>query len=205
VTAVAVVIACAAALWFLMFSPWVSSGISFWVQMTVAVALLVAAVVAIERRRWVARLRFRAIHVLAGLAAAAFLYLAFAIAHAVGTRLFDFAASEVAAIYGRRAQADPIAIGIALFVWIGPGEELVWRGFVQHRLAERFGAWRGYLFAALLYAGVHVWSFNLMLVLAALLCGLLWGALYSHFRSLWPGLISHAVWDLAIFVLLPLG
>jgi membrane protease YdiL (CAAX protease family) len=43
-----------------------------------------------------------------------------------------------------------------------------------------------------------------MLFLAALICGLFWGALFKRYRSVWPVLISHALWDVAIFLLFPI-
>jgi membrane protease YdiL (CAAX protease family) len=51
---------------------------------------------------------------------------------------------------------------------------------------------------------VHVWSFNLMLMLAATLCGIFWGLVYLRFGRVWPGLISHALWDCLIFAVIPL-
>jgi membrane protease YdiL (CAAX protease family) len=43
-----------------------------------------------------------------------------------------------------------------------------------------------------------------MLLAAAGSCGVFWGAMFWRFRSIWPALISHAVWDVVIFVLLPI-
>jgi membrane protease YdiL (CAAX protease family) len=42
-----------------------------------------------------------------------------------------------------------------------------------------------------------------VLLAAAALCGLFWGAMLLRYRSVWPGLISHALWDVAAFVLFP--
>jgi membrane protease YdiL (CAAX protease family) len=125
------------------------------------------------------------------------------IGDAISTQIFSFAKPEVSSIYRSREQASSLIIGILLFLWIGPAEEVFWRGFIQHRLSKRFGEIRGYLVSSLIYAGVHIWAFNLMLFLAALICGLFWGALFKRYRSVWPGLISHALWDVAIFVLFP--
>jgi membrane protease YdiL (CAAX protease family) len=107
-------------------------------------------------------------------------------------------------IYRSREQASSLIIGILLFLWIGPAEEVFWRGFVQHRLSKRLGEMQGYVFTSLIYASVHIWAFNLMLFLAALICGLFWGGLFKRYRSVWPVLISHAVWDVAIFILFPI-
>ncbi|MBM4017563.1 MAG: CPBP family intramembrane metalloprotease [Planctomycetes bacterium] len=64
--------------------------------------------------------------------------------------------------------------------------------------------WKGYLIAAVLYAGAHVWALNPMLLAAMLLCGLAWRWVFLRSGSLWPGIISHAVWDVTIFVVFPI-
>ncbi len=197
-------LAIAVAFWCLLFSPWITTGIGFWTLMPVAIGVLGLGGLFVDRGRWAARLRLRPAHIAIGIASAVLLYLIFAAGKHASTRLFGFAPGQIASIYGRRSEASPWWIAITLLLWIGPGEEIFWRGFVQHRLTQRLGGFRGLLAATALYAGVHAWAGNAMLLLAALLCGLFWGALYARYRSLWPGIISHALWDVAIFVLFPL-
>ena len=56
-----------------------------------------------------------------------------------------------------------------------------------------------------IYALVHIWSFNFMLVMAALVAGLVWGFLYRLDPKLLPALIlSHALWDALVFVWMPI-
>jgi membrane protease YdiL (CAAX protease family) len=50
---------------------------------------------------------------------------------------------------------------------------------------------------------VHAWSGNLPLLLAAFTAGLLWGALFAWTGSLVPGIISHGLWDILVFVVAP--
>ena len=58
--------------------------------------------------------------------------------------------------------------------------------------------------ATLCYTLVHVWSGNLMLLLAAAACGFCWGLLYCLLPKRLPALIlSHALWDAAAFVFFP--
>ena len=94
---------------------------------------------------------------------------------------------------------------MALLTWIGPAEEVFWRGFVQRRFGLSLGGWRAFWLTTAIYALVHIWSLNLMLMLAATLCGLFWGWMYRRYRNVWPGLISHAIWDCLIFVVIPLS
>ena len=88
---------------------------------------------------------------------------------------------------------------------IGPGEELFWRGFLQRRLQSHQGPFKGYLLATAVYALMHVGSGNLMLVLAAGICGLFWGYLYLRTGSIIINVVSHTAWDIAIFLFLPVG
>lgn len=141
-----------------------------------------------------------------GLLLAAALWGVFWIGDVVSQQLFGFARAQVDAVYALRANASPLAVGLALAFLIGPAEELFWRGLVQRTLMTRLGANAGFALATLAYALVHVWSLNFMLVAAAGVCGLFWGALYRFFpQRLWALVISHAAWDVAVFVLFPIG
>jgi len=96
-------------------------------------------------------------------------------------------------------------IGLLLFFVTGPCEEIYWRGFLQRGLMVRLGQNKGWLLASFIYSFVHIWTLNAMLMLAALIAGLLWGWLYKSTHSLWPSMVSHALWGLLIFVLFPLS
>ena len=129
----------------------------------------------------------------------------FLVGHYVAGRVLPFADEQVGAIYALREGTDLRLVAVLVFLWIGPLEEVFWRGFVQRRLAARLGGFAGLAVATALYAGVHVWSLNVMLMAAAGICGAAWGLLYWRYGSIWPGVVSHAVWDVAIFVLWPIG
>lgn len=118
--------------------------------------------------------------------------------------IFSFAGTDIAAIYGHKAEA-PGFIGLVLFLVVGPSEELYWRGFVQRQFSLRYGESTGWLLATAVYTAVHLWSGNFILVLAALVSGLAWGWIYLASRTVVPGIVSHAIWDLVIFVLLPVA
>ncbi len=95
------------------------------------------------------------------------------------------------------------AIVLLMALVIGPGEEVFWRAYLQRRWQARFGRWPGFLAAAGLYALVHAASGNVMLVLAAAVCGAFWGFLYMNTGSVLLVAVSHTAWDLAVFVLWP--
>lgn len=139
-----------------------------------------------------------------GIASALFLYLVFWLGEFLSSRVFFSSSHEISAIYSFRNQGNPWVILLLLLFVIGPCEEIFWRGFVQSSLSRIFGKVRGFVFVSMLYGLVHVWGANLMLVLAALTCGFFWGWLYQRKGELAPVIISHALWDALIFVILPL-
>jgi len=177
---------------------------TFWLKIAVSTMVLAALS---WRIRPVARDR---LHVdpnmlLVGLASAAVLYLIFWAGKEISTALFPFAELQIGGIYGKGA-GTPRWIVIPLLLFItGPCEEIYWRGFLQDRLAERFGGRGGWLLTTALYAGVHLWSFNFMLIGAAAVAGAFWGAIYWRFGSLIPVIVSHSLWSAAIFAVIPLG
>jgi membrane protease YdiL (CAAX protease family) len=110
----------------------------------------------------------------------------------------------VSQVYLFRSSTPLFIIGLLLVFPIGPGEEIYWRGLIQKRFAERLGGNAGLLCAATAYALVHLPTFNPPLVLTAFIGGLVWGYVYRTSGSLVPAIISHVLWDLLIFVVLPL-
>lgn len=190
--------------WFFMFSPWTAGLSNFWLTMSLAATTLVLLSATNDRKRLRALYAFRPRWIALGLLAAAFLYALFFLGDRVSAVLFEFSKPQVAGIYSTKSQASPLLIGVLLVVLIGPAEEIFWRGFAQRRMQEKFGRWSGYLLTTAVYAFVHIWAFNFMLLMAALICGLFWGWMYLKYQSVWPGLISHAVWDLLIFVIIPI-
>ena len=194
----------AAGFWFFMFSPLTAGMVNFWFAMTVATGALTAWSLANDRGELRRLYSFRPQWILIGLLSAVVLYLLFFTGDRISAFLFDFSKPQIANIYSTRSQASPALIGALLLVWIGPAEEIFWRGFAQRRMAARYGDWGGFLLTTVVYALVHVWALNFMLFMASLACGLFWGWMYLKYRSVWPGLISHALWDLAIFVLFPI-
>ncbi len=107
-------------------------------------------------------------------------------------------------IYGNRGNLSPWIISALLFFPIGFGEEFFWRGFIQKELSGKFSPFYGFVLTTLIYTAVHVPTLNPILILAAFVCGLFWGALYWKTKSLFPIILSHMLWDPLIFVLLPI-
>ncbi len=139
-----------------------------------------------------------------GLITAALLYAIFIIANIIANWMFQFSNSQISAIYELKNDGSTWVIPILIVCIIGPGEEFFWRGYLQEHLQKRYGS-TGILLAILAYISVHLASGNLMLIAASGVCGIFWAFTYYKFKSLWLNIISHAIWDLSIFVIWPIG
>lgn len=194
----------AAALWFIMFSPLTAGLLNFWLAMTCSAFVLAA--IAWKASRGKIFLGEVSKILLSGILIAAVLWVLFWIGDKVSQSLFSFARPEVDSIYAMKEGENPWILSLLLLCIIGPAEELFWRGYVQRTLSTRWGANAGYAAATLAYTLVHVPSLNLMLLLSALVCGIVWGGLFRLMPRRFPSiLLSHALWDAAVFVWFPIS
>ena len=209
----AAAVATAALLWFLMFSPWTGGRLNFWLAMSASAVILTALALRFgpspaagpengAQCAW-------PVQVLAGVAIAFALWGVFWIGDKAAAWMFGFARPEVDAVYAMKEGSPAWMIALLLLVLIGPAEEFFWRGYVQRTLGRllpgRRAADAAFLLTTAVYALVHIWSFNFMLVMAALVAGAVWGLIYRLRPQLLPALIlSHALWDALVFVLLPI-
>ena len=194
----------AAMFWFGLFSPHAHLQLNFWAMMGIDTAILGGGALWLGRSEAAELYRFKPGYILIGVASALLLYGVFWVGQHVAAAVLPFSPTQVQNIYATKAQAAPWLIGALLLLWIGPAEEIFWRGLVQHRLMQRYGHWAGFAISTAVYALIHIWAGNLMLIAAAAIAGAFWGLMFMRFRSVWPGLISHALWDLLIFVVIPL-
>ena len=203
--AVIMMIGFAAGGFFVLFSPWTQGAVAFWPMMCLVTGLLATGGVLLDGDNRRALRSFKAGDVGTGLLAAAFLYAVFYVGHFLSARILPFAAGQVSSIYDIRQGVDPWVIGLLLLLIIGPAEEIFWRGFVQRRLCGRYGLLLGFVLSAAIYALVHIWSFNFMLIAGRSVCGGFWGLMFMATGRLWPCIISHAVWDVVILLMWPIG
>jgi len=200
-------IAAAFILWYLVF---VFPGGNFWIKLSSAAAFLGLASLFFKDNTDKGRLygtsgpvSWR--DVLLGCASAVVLYFVFWLGKLVLSVIFPTSETEIQSVYRQGEAVSPVVITALLLLVTSPAEELFWRGFVQKKLSDRTTPLWGLITGSILYAGVHIWTFNYTLILAALVAGLFWGYIYMRTGKLLPVIISHALWTTAIFVLFPMG
>lgn len=107
-----------------------------------------------------------------------------------------------------RKHVGLVVVGIVI---LSIAEEVLWRGFVIALLEDIMGWSRAWIGAAVLYALAHVptlWLFrdpvaglNPVLVLGALGCGLVWGAMARAYDRLLPSIFSHILFDWTVIMM----
>jgi membrane protease YdiL (CAAX protease family) len=113
-------------------------------------------------------------------------------------------ANQISRLYSRFSP-DLFWHYLVLVLILAPGEEIFWRGFIQKRLSKYFSIKMSIALSVILYASVHLYSGEFILALAAIIAGLAWSILYAWKRSLPLVIVSHIVFDLLLFVFIPLS
>lgn len=192
-------LALAAFFWYLTFG---LELFNFWLSMAVAASVLAGLGILFQGTP-VTGEDFNLRSLIVGVAAAVVLYFLFWLGYTVSQWIFPFAEGQVNSIYHIRTQGQAIIIALVLLFVTSPAEEIFWRGFIQKWSMDKWGREKGWLVGAVLYAGVHIFSGNFMLLMAALVAGLFWGWLYLKVENLAPCIISHCLWTVGIFLLFP--
>jgi membrane protease YdiL (CAAX protease family) len=194
----------AAILWTIMFSPWTSPHVNFWVMMTCS-GLALTTFSTWARRDWWKEVKLDWTNIALGVTLAAALWCVFWIGDKLSSLMFDFARPQVNLIYGMKEGENPWVLTFLMLFIIGPAEEIFWRGFIQKSFSERWNPNLGFIVTTLVYSLVHLSKFNFMLIMAALVAGLIWGLAYRFFpEKLGAIIISHALWDCAVFIWFPI-
>jgi len=99
--------------------------------------------------------------------------------------------AQAAAVYGEFNWAPATVLGVTLPALLVPGARL------------RSRRWRPVAATTVLYALFVGLSGSLILPLAALVCGTVWARQRQVTGSLVPGMVSHALWSLLMFLWIP--
>lgn len=192
-------------LWFVMFSPLTAGRVNFWFAMSFSAVVLLSMAFFKDWKAIFSSFRFSWEGLAVGVGSAAVLWGIFWLGDLCSTKMFDFASGQINSVYAMKNGGNPTAIAVLLLFLIGPAEEIFWHGFVQRNLSEKHGFFATVGLTVLIYSAVHIPSLNFMLVMAALVCGVFWGTMYYHGKNLFPVMVSHALWDCAVFVVFPIA
>jgi membrane protease YdiL (CAAX protease family) len=163
----------------------------FWTRAALAGAAIALYAVAVEphviahlltRPRW-------EIDVALGVGSGALLFVIFWIGEQLLVVVLPTLAAEVGDLYAVRGETKATYVPLVLAV-AGPAEELFFRGLVQQRA--------GFVLGLVVYGAVHLWERKVILVLAAVVGGLYWGALLGLTGGLVAPIVSHLVWAMLI-------
>ena len=187
-----------------MFSPWTAPHVNFWVMMTCS-GLSLTAYSTWAQRGWWKDIKLDATNIVLGIALAAALWGIFWIGDKLSSLIFDFARPQVNLIYGMKEGENPWVLTFLMLFIIGPAEEIFWRAYVQKNFSKRWNPNIGFIVTTLVYSLVHISKFNFMLIMAAMVAGIVWGLAYRFFpEKLGAIIISHAIWDCAVFIWFPI-
>lgn len=173
----------------------------FWQRMTYTGAIL--GPIALAAQPQLRKTRFTWGDVVLGLSSAGVLYVIFQIADRVTRKILPGGARDIDNIYGLDAYRPKQEIAARLALIIGPAEELFWRGFIQARFMQSYGRVFGAAFATAAYGSAHLVTGNFTLIGAATVAGAFWGGMALLGASPGTLIISHAFWDVFIFLIAP--
>ncbi|MBK9757194.1 MAG: NAD(P)H-binding protein [Nannocystis sp.] len=173
-----------------------------WRCMLLANLVLIPAALFGLRLPWRALLRPGLSYMLVGTAAAALLY-GLAWLAALGLRAVPGAAGQLAAL-NLWGELLPLWQALPILLLVVFGEELFWRAGVALPVAARLGPWWGCAASALAFTLAHLRVGPPLLWLAAFGCGFVWAWMVVRWRSVVPGLVCHALWDVAVVFVAPL-
>ena len=194
----------AAVLWTVMFSPWTAPYVNFWVMMTFS-GMTLTVYSTLASPGWWKDVKLDMTNVIMGVVLAAALWGVFWLGEFFSTMLFDFARPQVDMIYGMKEGENPWVLTALMLFIIGPAEEIFWRAYLQKNLSSRWNPNIGFVVTTILYSIVHLSKFNFMLIMAAMVAGFVWGLAYRLFpEKLGAIILSHALWDCAVFIWFPI-
>ena len=192
-------------LWFVMFSPQTSGLLNFWLAMSISAVVLTTLSFAIDGKEVRDSIRFSWKDLAIGVVSAAVLWGIFWVGNFVSTKIFDFASGQIGSVYAMKDGENQTLIAILLLLLIGPAEEIFWHGFVQRNFSKKYGFLLTVGLTTLIYSVVHLPSLNFMLIMSAMVCGAFWGTLYYCNKNLLTTIVSHALWDCAVFIVFPIS
>lgn len=116
----------------------------------------------------------------------------------------EYAILQPAPLVPNSDVASLAILGLLMVVFVGPVEEVLYRGILQGALEERFGSVFGLVLTSLLFAAMHAGFRSLPEVGFAFAFGLLAGVYYRFSDSLVSIAVVHGLLNLLLFAYYPL-
>jgi uncharacterized protein len=174
---------------------------TFWQRMTLTG--LVLGGLALRAQPDLRRTRIGPRDLAQGLGSAVALFGIFQVGDRLARRILPMGADQIESIYDLRTLRPKREIAARLVTIIGPAEELFWRGLVQGRFTGLYGKLPGAVLSTAAYGGAHLVTGNVTLIGAATVAGAYWGLLAAAGMPMGALIVSHAAWDVWIFLVSP--
>jgi len=178
---------------------------NFWLKLPLGVALLAVSSTALSKDEDRIPFELSLQSLVIGVVSAFVLYGIFFLGNELLTLLLPTAEAEIAGVHQNKESLSLGLIAVLLLFVSSPGEELFWRAYIQRQFQKHLGPIPGLALSVLCYAGVHLFTGNLSLVLAALVAGSFWSMIYHIEKNIFTVILSHGLWTLLIFILFPIG
>ncbi len=175
--------------------------IDFWPGLAIATSILLILSLAINRGL---SLRTNLHWILLGAASGFILYGFFYLGFQVTKGISAFSGGVIS-VYSLKTNRALLPIALLLIFPISPGEEAYWRGLIQKSLEGVRGQSQAWILQTIPYTLIHLFTLNPPLLITAFIGGLAWGYLYKLSGSITPSILSHIIFDLLIFAILPFG
>ena len=144
--------------------------------------------------------------ILLGLVISAVIFIVYVL---LGDRLID--ADRVRGIAEQNGIGSPLSYLAVVAYWVLVNsllEEYAYRWFIFRQCEALMPAWAAVLASAAVFTVHHVialkvqfpWSATILASLGIFIGGALWSWLYLRYRSVWPCYVSHAIVDIAVFI-----
>lgn len=171
----------------------------------VSMTCMIVATTALTRYRGL--LRPRPLTIAAALVSAVLLYLVFYGGNAAiqAFHPLGLSAGSENSIYSLIASSsNPPALQVSVLAFDAVGYESFFRGVLQTRMEPRLGAASPFV-VAVIDAGLHIITLNPLWVVTTFIADSAWGLTYRYSRDLTASVLSHFIWDIAIFLVFPVG
>ncbi|WP_078552970.1 CPBP family intramembrane glutamic endopeptidase [Bacillus alkalicellulosilyticus] len=185
---------------FLLFVSFLWQPFSFWLLLPLSLLVLISFTFFTSKPYF---FPFSTPHIGMGIATGFILYVSMVIGKGIIVSIYPPLMSQLTALY-ELVQPKEVWQYLLLFLLVIPGEEIFWRGFVLERLLQSLPSKTSVVLAALLYTTAHLFSGSILLVLAALLGGLVWGYVYIKTKNITICILSHTVFNLFLLILFPI-